>query len=137
MGTLLVQHGISFHPFSEDVNACLPELPWKITDEERRRRTDLTHLDVCSIDPPGCADIDDALHFREIEEDKSLIEIGVHIADVTHFVKPGTAMDLEAADRGNTTYLTDRRIDMLPKVNSRNERKYSRRKIHERKRVNF
>lgn len=72
-----------------------------------------------SIDPVGCTDIDDALHCRVLEPGK-LFEVGVHIADVSHFVRPGTAIDLEARERGTTVYLVDRRIDMLPQLLSSN-----------------
>lgn len=68
---------------------------------------------LCSIDPPGCTDIDDALHCRWLP-DQGLWEVGVHIADVSHFVKPETALDREAIHRSTTVYLVDRRIDMLP-----------------------
>ena len=61
------------------------------------RREDLRHLPVCSVDPPGCKDIDDALHIRPLPG--GALELGVHIADVTHFLAPGTAMDAEAASR--------------------------------------
>jgi exosome complex exonuclease DIS3/RRP44 len=57
-------------------------------------------------------DIDDALHARELPNGN--LEIGVHIADVSHFVEHNSAMDKEAADRANTTYLVERRLDMLP-----------------------
>ena len=67
---------------------------------------------VCSIDPPGCVDIDDALHARELPNGN--LEVGVHIADVSNFVKPNNAMDQEASMRGTTVYLVDKRIDMLP-----------------------
>jgi len=77
-------------------------------------RVDLRHLDVCSVDPPGCTDIDDALHVRFLPNGN--YEVGVHIADVSHFVRPGNAMDKEAAKRGTTVYLVDRRIDMLPEL---------------------
>lgn len=60
-------------------------------------REDLRHLPICSVDPPGCKDIDDALHVRELPGGS--LELGVHIADVTHFLHPGTAMDAEAASR--------------------------------------
>jgi exosome complex exonuclease DIS3/RRP44 len=60
-------------------------------------RLDLRHLPICSVDPPGCKDIDDALHIRELENGN--LELGVHIADVTHFLAPDTAMDEEAASR--------------------------------------
>ena len=61
------------------------------------RREDLRHLPICSVDPPGCKDIDDALHIRPLPG--GALELGVHIADVTHFLAPGTAMDAEAASR--------------------------------------
>src|SRR5690606_16796204 len=60
----------------------------------------------------GCTDIDDALHARPLPNGN--FQVGVHIADVSHFVKPGNAMDLEAASRGTTVYLVVKRIDMLP-----------------------
>lgn len=72
-------------------------MPWTISPEEVKRRQDLRTLDICSVDPPGCTDIDDALHFREVSP--NLYEIGVHIADVSHFVRPATALDKEAANR--------------------------------------
>jgi exosome complex exonuclease DIS3/RRP44 len=65
------------------------------------------------VDPPGCKDIDDALHVRPLPSGN--FELGVHIADVTHFLLPGSAMDEEASSRATTTYLVQRRIDMLPK----------------------
>lgn len=64
-------------------------------------------MEICSIDPPGCTDIDDALHLRVLENGN--YEVGVHIADVTHFVRAGTAMDDEAAKRCTTVYLSNRR----------------------------
>lgn len=60
-------------------------------------REDLLHLAICSVDPPGCKDIDDALHVRPLPN--GTLELGVHIADVTHFLHPNTAMDAEAASR--------------------------------------
>lgn len=67
-------------------------------------REDLRHLPICSVDPPGCKDIDDALHIRELPSGN--LELGVHIADVTHFLHPGTAMDAEAASRSAQLILT-------------------------------
>ena len=63
---------------------------------------------VCSIDPPGCVDIDDALSVRDLGGGR--LELGVHIADVTAFVAHGSALDLEARSRGTTVYLADRRL---------------------------
>ena len=92
--------------------ACLPPEDWVVTPENMKGRRDLRQLPVCSIDPPGCKDIDDALHYRVLPNGNC--EVGVHIADVTNVVKPGTAIDLEAASRSTSTYLVDRRLDMLP-----------------------
>lgn len=70
------------------------------------------------MDPPGCTDIDDALHCRFLPNGN--LEVGVHIADVSHFIRPGTAVDREAASRGTTVYLVDLRIDMVPELLSSN-----------------
>jgi exosome complex exonuclease DIS3/RRP44 len=67
---------------------------------------------LVNVTDEACQDIDDALHARKLENGNW--EVGVHIADVTHFVKPATAMDEEAKLRGTTVYLVDKRIDMLP-----------------------
>lgn len=75
-------------------------------------------LTICSVDPPGCTDIDDALHSRKLPNGN--IEVGVHIADVSHFIRPGNAMDKEAASRATTVYLVDKRIDMVPELLSSN-----------------
>ncbi len=74
---------------------------------QRRYRRDLRDYNICSVDPPGCTDIDDALHVRPL--DNGNYEIGVHIADVSHFLRPGTALDVEASKRGTTVYLANRR----------------------------
>lgn len=109
MEALLVQYDIPYHPFSDAVNSCLPAMPWIITPDDESKRKDLRHLLVASIDPEGCTDIDDALHVRKLDNSPNY-EIGVHIADVTHFVRAGTPIDEEAAVRGNTVYLSDRRF---------------------------
>lgn len=68
------------------------------------------------MDPPGCTDIDDALHARPKGTHNGLktYDVGVHIADVTYFVRPNTALDKEASSRSTTVYLVDKRIDMVP-----------------------
>lgn len=115
---LLLEHDIPHSSFSEAVMDCLPSLPWVIGAEDERSRVDLRGLNICSVDPPGCTDIDDALHCFQLPNGN--YEVGVHIADVSHFIRPGTAIDKEAADRGTTVYLTDRRIDMVPALLSSN-----------------
>jgi exosome complex exonuclease DIS3/RRP44 len=107
---LLQQFKIAHEPFPAAVLACLPPNDYKI--KMVPERTDLRHLPVLSIDPPGCKDIDDALHCITLPNGN--FQVGVHIADVTHYVKAGMAMDLEAANRSTSTYLVNKRLDMLP-----------------------
>lgn len=109
---LLIEHDIPTDQFSDEVMRCLPPEDWKITEENSAGRRDLRGLPVMSIDPPNCKDIDDALHVSVLPNGN--LQVGVHIADVTHFVAPGCPLDEEAADRGTSTYLVDRRLDMLP-----------------------
>jgi len=115
---LLLEHDVPFQEFSKRILEDLPAEgeDWVVTDTHvhNENRRDFRHLNVCSIDPPGCTDIDDALHVRELPNGN--FEVGVHIADVTYFVKPGMPMDDEAASRGTTVYLVDKRIDMLPSL---------------------
>ncbi|XP_014823637.1 PREDICTED: exosome complex exonuclease RRP44 [Poecilia mexicana] len=115
---LLLEHDVPHQAFSQAVLSFLPKMPWSITPEDMAQRQDLRHLTVCSVDPPGCTDIDDALHCRELENGK--LEVGVHIADVSHFIRPGNALDKEAANRGTTVYLCGKRIDMVPELLSSN-----------------
>ncbi|KAG7905422.1 hypothetical protein KL906_005088 [Ogataea polymorpha] len=117
---LLLEHDVEYRPFSKNVLDCLPKEghDWKVPekldngDPQLAQRRDLREKLVCSIDPPGCVDIDDALHAQRLPNGN--YEVGVHIADVTHFVKPGTALDQEGASRATSVYLVDKRIDMLP-----------------------
>ncbi|EGD81793.1 mitotic control protein dis3 [Salpingoeca rosetta] len=117
---VLLEHDVPYEAFSQAVLDCLPSETWTCSDapDSLAKRRDLRHLNICSVDPPGCTDIDDALHAREL--DNGNYEIGVHIADVTYFVRPGSALDKEAAKRGTTVYLADRRIDMVPGLLSSN-----------------
>lgn len=115
---LLLEYDVQYRPFPKTVLDCLPKEghDWKVPasteDPGWRDREDLRPLLICSIDPIGCQDIDDALHARALPNGN--FEVGVHIADVSHFVKPNNAMDTEASIRGTTVYLVDKRIDMLP-----------------------
>ncbi|KAN0065804.1 exosome catalytic subunit dis3 [Thecaphora frezii] len=117
--SLLLEHDVPYRPFSKAILDCLPIEgdEWKVppkdmTHKAWRDRVDLREENICSIDPVGCQDIDDALHAKRLPNGN--IEAGVHIADVSYFVRPDTPMDAEAASRGTTVYLVDRRIDMLP-----------------------
>ncbi|KAJ5632587.1 Exosome complex exonuclease dis3 [Penicillium lividum] len=115
---LLLEYDVQYKPFPKSVLDCLPSeghgwtVPASKEDKGWNGRRDLRDLLICSIDPPGCQDIDDALHARVLPNGN--FEVGVHIADVSHFVKPDNPMDLEASVRGSTVYLVDKRIDMLP-----------------------
>lgn len=112
---VLIENDINSRPFSAQVLACLPPLPWSVSSEDLSVpfRQDLRHLRVFSVDPPGCKDIDDALHCIALPNGN--FDVGVHIADVTNFVFPGTPLDDEASQRGTSVYLVEKRIDMLPK----------------------
>ncbi|OWM70476.1 exosome complex exonuclease RRP44 homolog A [Punica granatum] len=112
---VLIENDIDARPFSSQVLACLPPLPWSVSSEDLANpiRQDLRHIRAFSVDPPGCKDIDDALHCTALPNGN--FEVGVHIADVTNFVHPGTPLDDEASQRGTSVYLVERRIDMLPK----------------------
>ena len=81
-------------------------------DKEAKKRRDFRKVTTFTIDPLDAKDFDDALSFKEL--DNETIEIGVHIADVGHFVKENTIIDKEAFERGNSVYLVDRVIPMLP-----------------------
>lgn len=115
---LLLEWDVQYRPFPKTVLDCLPaeghdwKVPADVNDPGWRGRRDLRGELICSIDPPGCVDIDDALHAKKLPNGN--FEVGVHIADVSHFVKPNNAMDKEASLRGTTVYLVDKRIDMLP-----------------------
>lgn len=115
---LLLEHDVQYRPFPKGVLDCLPReghdwrVPSDLSDHGWIGRKDLRDMLICSIDPVGCQDIDDALHARPLPNGN--FEVGVHIADVSHFVKPNNAMDTEASVRGTTVYLVDKRIDMLP-----------------------
>jgi len=109
---VLHEFDVPHEAFSAEVMACLPPIDWKITPEVVAQRTDLRHIPVVSIDPPGCKDIDDALHCIRLPNGR--LEAGVHIADVSYFVHPDSAIDKEASHRSTSTYLVEKRLDMLP-----------------------
>ncbi|KAJ1656745.1 hypothetical protein IWQ61_003734 [Dispira simplex] len=125
INAILVERGIatsqSVLTFSAKHLEGLPvdtsDSPWRPTEEGIARRRDLrtTHT-VFSIDPPNCEDIDDALSVRSVDVEHGVYELGVHIADVSHFVPAGSLVDNEARARATTVYLADRRFNMLPEV---------------------
>lgn len=85
-----------------------------ITEEEKNNRRDFRGITTFTIDPEDAKDFDDAISVRFIED--GTIEVGVHIADVSHYVRPGQPIDKEAVDRATSVYLVDRTIPMLPEV---------------------
>lgn len=112
--SLLAYYSIIDQNFEEEALNELPDEKWTVSERDILEREDLRDYPIASIDPEGCIDIDDALH--AIRRPGGTIEIGVHIADVTHFVTEGSNLDREGRIRGCTTYLPNRRIDMLPSL---------------------
>lgn len=113
MNGILVEYGLPYSYPDVEVNASE-----QITNDEIRRRRDMRDTFTFTIDPADAKDFDDALSFRSLGEGK--YEVGVHIADVTHYVKPDTAVNDEAYSRGTSVYLVDRTIPMLPEILSNN-----------------
>ncbi|KAI9279294.1 hypothetical protein BY458DRAFT_502607 [Sporodiniella umbellata] len=112
--SVITANNINDSEFSPLALQGLPELPWSIPDVEYRKRLDLRNECVFSIDPLTAKDLDDALHIRPLENGS--FEVGVHIADVSYFIRKGIPLDTEAENRGTSTYLADRVIPMLPSV---------------------
>ena len=118
---LLARFDIPDAPFTPAALANLPPegVGWTVSADEVARRRDMRGARTMSIDPPGCVDVDDAVSVSALPDGAGW-EVGVHIADVSSFVREGTALDLEARERGTTVYLVDRRLDMLPALLSEN-----------------
>ncbi|MEM1269883.1 MAG: ribonuclease R [Bacteroidota bacterium] len=98
--------------FPPDVIEAAESISTQIPAKEIKRRLDLREERTFTIDPVDAKDFDDAIHVRRL--DNGNVEVGVHIADVSHYVRPGTALDHEAYQRATSTYLVDRVIPMLP-----------------------
>jgi protein SSD1 len=111
---LLVDNNILTRDFDESIDKCLPRLPWTIPESEVRKRRDLREDCVFTIDPPTAKDLDDAVSCTRLED--GTLELGVHIADVTYFVKMGTPLDKEAKTRATTVYLVQKAVPMLPNI---------------------
>lgn len=108
---IVYEHEIP-HEFPEDVMAEAETIPDHVTDEEKVGREDLTDQNLVTIDSIESKDLDDAVNVWKM--DNGNFHLGVHIADVSHYVTPGTALNREAFERGTSVYLTDRVIPMLP-----------------------
>lgn len=111
MHAILAEFGLPY-TYPEKVEEAANRIPTEITDEDRAGREDFRGVVTFTIDPKDAKDFDDALSLRKLEN--GLWEVGVHIADVTHYVKPGNIIDKEAYERATSVYLVDRTIPMLP-----------------------
>lgn len=98
--------------FPKDVEKEAGKISDKISSSEIKRRRDFRDIFTITIDPKDAKDFDDAISYRRLPNGHH--EVGVHIADVSHYVKPGSAIDREAQERGTSVYLVDRTIPMLP-----------------------
>jgi ribonuclease R len=107
---IIKKHGLPTD-FPEAVLEEAAEIPTEISKSDLESRIDLRHLPVFTIDPDDARDFDDAIHVVSADDGW---EVGVHIADVSHYVRPHSALDQEAYQRGNSVYLPDRVIPMLP-----------------------
>lgn len=110
---ILAQYGLPYD-FPEDVIKASQKIDSKITTEDYKKRRDFRSIFTLTIDPKDAKDFDDALSFEVLEND--LVRVGVHIADVSHYVRPDTLIDEEAYDRATSVYLVDRVVPMLPEV---------------------
>ncbi|MFZ9146434.1 MAG: ribonuclease R [Sediminibacterium sp.] len=111
MKSIVAEAGFNLQ-FSKEVMDFANKLTTDLTPEEIAKRKDYRKVLTFTIDPVDAKDFDDAISFQKL--DNGNIEIGVHIADVSHYVQPGTAVDQEAYDRATSVYLPDRVYPMLP-----------------------
>ena len=111
MHAILAEYALPYRFESEVANAA-DQISEEITAEDLRGRRDFRKTLTFTIDPADAKDFDDAISFRKLENGN--YEIGVHIADVTHYVRPGSVVDKEAEARGTSVYLVDRTVPMLP-----------------------
>ena len=111
MHAILAEFGLPYK-FEKEVENAADLISDVITDKDRAGRKDFRKVLTFTIDPADAKDFDDALSFRKL--DNGNYEVGVHIADVSYYVKPGTPVDAEAQTRGTSVYLVDRTVPMLP-----------------------
>lgn len=127
--SILAEYNLPYE-FPAHVEKAAEDIPNQFDEKEIKKRRDFRKVLTFTIDPDDAKDFDDALSLKKLGDD--LWEIGVHIADVSHYVKPGSVLDEEAYKRGNSVYLVDRVVPMLPEVLSNglcslrpNEEKYT------------
>ena len=111
MHAILAEYGLPY-TYPQNVEAAADKLSAEITPEDYAEREDFRDVVTFTIDPKDAKDFDDALSIRQLKP--GLWEVGVHIADVSHYVKEGSIIDKEAAKRATSVYLVDRTIPMLP-----------------------
>jgi len=117
INAIMVEYGLPYE-FPKEVEKIADLLPTKITEEEISRRKDFRKITTFTIDPFDAKDFDDALSIRKLENGHW--EVGIHIADVSHYVKPNSILDKEAFVRATSVYLVDRVVPMLPEILSNN-----------------
>ena len=111
INAILAQYGLPYK-YPKNVEDAANKIPAEITEADIAEREDFREVYTCTIDPKDAKDFDDALSIRQL--DNGLWEVGVHIADVSHYVKEGSVIDKEAMKRATSIYLVDRTIPMLP-----------------------
>ena len=111
MNSILAQYGLPYK-YPKNVEEAAEKISAEITEKDIAEREDFRGVFTCTIDPHDAKDFDDALSIRRT--DKGLWEVGVHIADVSHYVTEGSVIDKEAVKRATSVYLVDRTIPMLP-----------------------
>lgn len=111
MHAILAEYELPYR-FPEEVLKAAEEINPEISEDEIKGRSDYRDVLTFTIDPENAKDFDDALSVKQITPHKW--EVGIHIADVTHYVKPGSIIDNEAYNRGTSVYLVDRVVPMLP-----------------------
>ncbi|MDF2156947.1 ribonuclease R [Algoriphagus sp. CAU 1675] len=109
--SIMAEFGLPFE-YPKEADSEANSISDKITAKEINSRKDFRDVTTFTIDPVDAKDFDDAISYRQLENGN--LEIGVHIADVTHYVKPKTALEREAYNRATSVYLVDRTIPMLP-----------------------
>ena len=115
--SILAQYGLPYE-FPKEVEDYANQLDTSIQPAEIKKRRDMREVLTFTIDPKDAKDFDDALSFQKLKNGN--YEIGIHIADVSHYVKPGTILDDEAYERATSVYLVDRVVPMLPEILSNN-----------------
>lgn len=111
MHAILAEYGLPYS-YPENVEHAAEQIPAEISAEDLAEREDFRDVLTFTIDPKDAKDFDDALSIRRVND--GLWEVGVHIADVSHYVKEGSIIDKEAFKRATSVYLVDRTVPMLP-----------------------